>query len=107
VAIALEAQATLAAQGVAARVVNMPCWELFDEQPKEYRDAVFPPSVTARLAVEAGSPLGWHKYVGASGGIVGIENRYGSSAPYKTLAKEYGFTGENVVKQALAVLKKG
>jgi transketolase len=107
VAIALEAQATLAAQGVAARVVNMPCWELFDEQPKEYRDQVLPPGVKARLAVEAGSPLGWHKYVGASGGIVGIENRYGSSAPYKTLAKEYGFTGENVVKQALAMLKKG
>ena len=106
VSIALEAQAILAGQGIAARVVSMPSWELFEEQPPEYHEAVLPAAIKARLAIEAGVPLGWHKYVGDEGSVLAIENRFGASAPYKVLAKEYGFTTENVVKRALAVLRK-
>jgi len=106
VAIALEAQKALAAQGIAARVVSMPSWELFEEQTPQYRESVLPPAIKARLAIEAGVPLGWHKYVGDVGSVLAIENRFGASAPYKVLAKEYGFTAENVVQRALAVLKR-
>jgi transketolase len=106
VSIAMEGQKLLAEQGVAARVVSMPSWELFNAQPQTYRDSVLPPTVKARLAIEAGIPMGWERYVGDAGEILAIENRYGASAPYKTLAKEYGLTGENVAKRALGVLKK-
>jgi len=80
----------------------MPCWELFDEQPESYRQQVIPRNVP-RLAVEAGSPLGWHKYVGEDGAIIGID-RFGASAPGSRLMKEYGFTVENVVEHAKALL---
>ncbi len=99
------AQEKLAAQGIQARLVSMPSWELFDAQPKEYRDSVLLPGVTARLAVEAAVPLGWHKYVGAEGAIIGLE-RYGASAPYKAVFEELGFTVDNVVEQAKRVLKR-
>jgi len=107
VAICLQAQAALAEQGVAARVVSMPSWELFDEQPEAYRESVLPAAIKARLAVEAGVPQGWHKYIGDQGGFVGIEGRFGASAPYKVLADKYGLTTANVVQQALALLGKG
>jgi transketolase len=103
VSVALEAREKLAAQNVRARVVSMPSWELFDAQPKEYRDQVLPPQVTARLAIEAGVPMGWHKY---AGDVLAIENRFGASAPFKTLMKEYGFTGDNVAARALKLLGK-
>ena len=104
VALVLAAQKELAEKGVAARVVSMPSWELFEAQSDGYKASVLPSGVTKRLAVEAGVPFGWHKYVGSDGDVVAIENRFGSSAPYQVLAKEYGFTVENVVERALALM---
>ncbi|MGC8786229.1 MAG: transketolase [Anaerolineae bacterium] len=103
--LALEARAALEQQGIGTRVVSMPSWELFEAQPQEYRDSVLPPHVTARLAIEAGVSQGWCRYVGAQGDVVSIE-RFGASAPYKVLFKEFGFTVENVVERALAVVRK-
>jgi transketolase len=103
VPLALGAYEQLAQQGIAARVVSMPSWELFDQQPQAYRDEVLPPSVTARLAIEAGVPQGWHKYVGLAGQVIGLE-RFGASAPFKVLFEHFGFTVENVVARALALL---
>ncbi|MBC8263301.1 MAG: transketolase, partial [Anaerolineales bacterium] len=110
--VALAAQEGLAActepsrseRGVRARVVSMPSWELFERQPQSYRDEVLPPEVTARLAIEAGVPLGWHRYVGDRGDVIGIE-RFGASAPYKVLWEKYGFTAENIVARALEMLE--
>ncbi len=105
VQVALDARERLAVQGVKARVVSMPSWELFEQQPPDYQAQVLPPEVTARLAVEAAVPLGWERYVGPQGYVVGL-NRFGASAPYKTIFEQLGFTGENVALQALAVLDK-
>jgi len=102
--LALEARQQLAVQGVQARVVSMPSWELFDQQPPTYQDQVLPRTVTARLAIEAGVPQGWHRYVGPSGEVIGLD-RFGASAPYKTLMEKFGFTAENIVSQALALLE--
>ena len=99
----VAAEKTLAAQGVRARLVSMPCWELFEEQPAEYRDNVLPPAVTARLAVEAGVSLGWQRWVGDHGATVTLDG-YGASAPYQRLMKEFGFMPENVVAHALKLL---
>ncbi len=104
--LALEAQELLAARGVAARVVSFPSWELFREQPQEYRDAVLPPGVRARLAVEAASPFGWREWVGDAGAVVGLE-RYGASAPGGTIFRELGFTAERVAQEALRLLGRG
>jgi len=87
-------------------VVNMPSWELFERQPRDYRHAVLPPAITARLAVEAGVAQGWHRYVGPAGDVVSIE-RFGASAPYKVLWEKFGFTAENVTARALALLGQG
>ncbi len=76
---------------------------LFEKQPQSYRDEVLPPSVTARLAVEAGVPFGWERYVGTKGAVHGI-NRFGASAPYKVIAEKLGFTGTNIVKLAHELL---
>ncbi len=95
--VALEAAKSLAGK-VRARVVSMPSWELFDRQPQEYRDSVLPPAIRKRLAVEAASPFGWHKYVGDQGEIHGIE-RFGASSPYKDLATEFGFTADKVAER--------
>jgi transketolase len=105
VAVALGAQKILAGKGVRARVVSMPSWECFDAQPKEYRDAVLPPAVTARLAIEAGSPLGWFKYVGLGGDVVAM-TRFGASAPAKVLFEQFGFTPENVAARAMKLVGK-
>jgi transketolase len=102
--LALEARKLLAERGVAARVVSMPSWELFDAQPESYREAVLPPQVTARLAIEAGVTQGWAKYVGLGGGVMGLE-RFGASAPYKVLMEEFGFTAEAVAERALRLLE--
>src|SRR5437764_14983264 len=91
------------AQQVQARIISMPSWELFDTQPREYRDTVLPPSIRARLAVKAGSPQGWHRYVGDRGAVLGVE-RLGASAPGDALLRECGFTVENVSRRALALL---
>ncbi len=82
-----------------SRVVSMPSWELFDRQPEEYRDSVISPSVKKRIAVEAGSPMGWHKYIGDAGSVIGI-SRFGASAPWEVIYREFGFTVENVLKKA-------
>jgi len=105
VGLILEAQERLGEKGVGARVVSMPSWELFEAQPKEYRDSVLLPSVRSRLAVEAGVPQGWHRYVSDAGDVIGIE-RFGASAPGSTIMREYGFNVENVVRRTLALLKR-
>jgi transketolase len=93
----------LVKENVPARVVSMPSWELFEQQPKEYRDSVLTPSIKKRLAVEAGSPMGWSKYVGDGGDVIGI-SRFGASAPWEIIYKEFGFTVENVVARAKALI---
>jgi transketolase len=103
VSVAMGAQKFLAAKGVVARVVSMPSWEIFERQPPAYRASVLPPAVTARVAVEAGSPQGWYKYVGMGGDVVGM-TRFGASAPGKVNFEKFGFTPENVAARALALL---
>jgi len=103
VQIALAARDELQAAGTPARVVSMPCVEWFESQPEEYRDSVLPPSVSARVAVEAGVAQCWHKLVGDTGRIVSIEH-YGESADYKTLFREFGFTAEAVAAAAEQVV---
>jgi transketolase len=105
VGVALDARQRLAEQGVNARVVSMPSWELFEQQTPEYRDQVLPSEVSARLAIEAAAPMGWERYVGLQGDVLGI-NRFGASAPYKVILEQLGFTGENVALRALAVLDR-
>ncbi|GGM63426.1 transketolase [Longimycelium tulufanense] len=99
VQLAVEARKILAEQGVAARVVSMPCVEWFDEQDQTYRDQVLPPSVKARVSVEAGVAMPWHRFVGDAGETVSLEH-FGASADYKTLFREFGFTAEAVVEAA-------
>ena len=99
----VEAAEVLRGEGVGVRVVSMPSWELFAEQPQAYRDAVLPPGVTKRLAVEAGVTLGWERYVGTEGCIVGLD-RFGASAPGSVVMEKLGFTVENVLTHARALL---
>ena len=103
VSLIIDAAKRLAEQGVQARVVSVPSMEIFKRQSKEYRDSVLPPSVIKRLAVEAAAPMSWYRYVGLDGAVVGID-RFGASAPYKTLMEKYGLTVENVTAQALQLL---
>jgi transketolase len=103
VAIALEAHAMLAEQEIAARVVSMPSWVLFERQSEEYRESVLPDAVRARVSVEAAGPMSWHRWVGSDGKIIGITH-FGESAPAKRIFEELGFTAENVVNKARCVL---
>ncbi|MFQ5426913.1 MAG: transketolase C-terminal domain-containing protein, partial [Gaiellales bacterium] len=103
VSLALEAGRTLAADGVGARVVSMPSWELFEEQDEAYRHAVLPPDVKARLAIETGVTLGWERWVGDRGDTIGVD-RYGASAPGQRVLEEYGFTIDNVLRRATALI---
>jgi transketolase len=105
VQLVVGAYETLVKEGIAARVVSMPSWELFERQPEEYRRSIFPSNVKKRLAVEAAVPMGWEKYVGDEGTIIGI-TKFGASAPGDVVMKEYGFTVENVLAHARALLKK-
>jgi transketolase len=102
--IALEAGRTLAAEGLAARVVSMPSWELFDQQESDYRDSVLPPPVKARVAVEAGIKLGWEHYVGLDGTVVGMEH-FGASAPGADLYEKFNITPAAVAERARALLQ--
>jgi transketolase len=104
VSLVIAASQKLIDGGIVVRMVSMPSWELFDAQPRSYRDSVFPPSMRVRLAVEAGATQGWHKYVGCDGGVIGVD-RFGASAPGKVMMREYGFTVENICKRALALLE--
>jgi len=103
VQLAVAAQAKLAEEGIGVRVISMPSWELFEKQSKEYRDSVILPDVKARLAVEMAYPLGWERYVGDHGDILGID-RFGASAPGPKVIAEYGFTVDNVVAKVKALL---
>jgi transketolase len=105
VSLCLEARDVLQSEGVPVRVVSMPCWELFEEQPQEYRASVIPPDVPARLAVEAASPMGWDRYTGERGGRLCID-RFGASAPGAVALKNLGFNVENVVERARALLAR-
>ena len=103
----MQAQEKLAAEGIQARVVSMPCWDLFEEQGAEYKESVLPSAVRARVAVEAGAPLGWERYVGLEGRVVG-QTQFGASAPAKDLLKHFNYTVENVVahaKESIAAVK--
>ena len=103
VSLALDAHRQLAGEGIRSRVVSMPSWELFEAQSVEYRQAVLPTAVHARVSVEAGSPFGWERYVGPGGAIIGVD-RFGASAPGPEVMARYGFTVEHVVATAKAVL---
>lgn len=102
--LALAARKKLEKQDIRARVVSLPCWNLFDQQPVEYKEAVLPPDVPM-LAIEAGVSLGWRPYVGPGIAVIGVD-RFGASAPGETVMREYGFSVDHVVQQALAVLKQ-
>ena len=104
--IALEAGELLQGEGVASRVVSLPSWELFDAQPAEYRDAVLPPEVSARVSVEAATLLGWERYVGREGVAVGIDH-FGASAPAGTPYEQFGLTARHVADEAKSLLERG
>jgi transketolase len=99
VALAVQAHEKLVADGIRSRVVSMPSWDIFDHQPREYRDSVLPPKVKARVAVEQASTLGWERYVGESGRVIGMKT-FGASAPLKELQKKFGFEPEKIVAAA-------
>jgi transketolase len=103
--ICLQAAEQLHAQGIAPRVVSLPCWELFNEQPEEYREAVLPEACSVRIAVEAASEFGWHRYLGSHGQFIGM-NSFGASAPYDKLYQHFGITTERVVATARKMLGK-
>jgi transketolase len=103
VAVALEARERLSADGIRARVVSMPSWTLFDRQSNEYQEQVLPPAVRARVSVEAAGPMGWHRWVGSEGEVVGISH-FGESAPAKRIFEELGLTAENVANKARSAL---
>ena len=103
VSLAVDAYEELRSDGVRARVVSLPSWYLFDLQPDEYRESVLPQAVQARVAVEQGSTLGWDRYVGPRGQIVGMHT-FGASAPLKEVQRKFGFTPERVAQAARELL---
>lgn len=103
VSIAYQAYETLRADGIATRVVSLPCWELFDAQDAAYKEHVLPASCRARVSIEAGATTGWQRFIGTEGIAIGVD-RFGASAPYQTIYREYGITSEAVVKAAHQLL---
>jgi transketolase len=103
VSLIVEAHETLVAEGIRSRVVSMPSWDIFEHQPQSYRESVLPPKVTARISVEQGSVLGWERYVGAFGQVIGMKT-FGASAPLKELQKKFGFEPERIVTTAKELL---
>jgi transketolase len=101
----VDAYEKLKGEGIKARVVSMPCWEFFEQQDAAYKASVLPPDVTARVAVEMAATLGWERYTGPKGRIIGMHS-FGASAPLKDLLKKFGFSADNVVSAARAVLGK-
>jgi transketolase len=99
VSLVVAAHEALSAEGIRSRVVSMPSWDLFEHQTREYRESVLPPAIKARVAVEQGSTLGWERYVGLSGRVIGMKT-FGSSAPLKELQKKFGFEPDKVVAAA-------
>jgi transketolase len=102
--IALAAGEQLAAEAIRVRVVSFPCWELFDKQPADYRESVLPAQVRARVAIEAGAKLGWERYVGLDGAVIGLD-RFGASAPYKIIYEKLGITVEKTIEAAKRLLE--
>jgi transketolase len=105
VSLCVGAYEKLKEEGIRARVVSMPSWDIFEQQDQSYREQVLPPDVTARLAVEAGATLGWEKYVGPKGRVIGMRS-FGASAPLKDVLKKFGFTIENVLQTARELVAK-
>jgi len=105
IALIVAAAERLQAQGIAVRCVSMPSWELFEALSQAERDAVLPPAIGARLAVELGVRQGWDRYIGARGDMLGV-NRFGASAPAEIVLREYGFTVDNVCVRAQALLAR-
>jgi transketolase len=105
VSVAFEAHNRLVREGIRSRLVSMPSWKLFEAQPQSYRDSVFPPTVLARVSIEAASPFGWERYVGTLGSIIGVD-RFGASAPGNIVLRELGFTSDHVVEVARLVLAR-
>jgi len=105
VGLALSAKDELEKRGKAVRVVSMPSFELFEAQDQAYRDSVLPPSIRRRLAIEAAVPLSWYRWVGLDGDVVGMTT-FGASAPYQDAMRHFGFTVENVVNRAMALLAR-
>jgi Transketolase len=105
ISLVVAAKEKLAEQKISARVVSMPSWELFDQQPQAYRDAVLPRAVRVRLAVEAALSQGWHRYVGDGGAVIGVD-RFGASAPGNVVMEKFGFTVENIVAAAKGQLSQ-
>jgi transketolase len=103
VALVVGAHESLQSEGIRSRVVSMPSWDIFEHQPKAYRDSVFPPEITARVAVEQGSVLGWERYVGPAGKVIGMHT-FGASAPLKELQRKFGFEPEHVAATAKELL---
>jgi len=103
--VALEAAEKIRERGTSVRVVNMTSWELFDEQPDDYRNRVLPQEIAVRVAIEAGVTQGWHRYVGTKGEVIGIDH-FGASAPYKVLFEKFGLTADRVVEKALGLIGK-
>jgi transketolase len=103
VSLVVEAHDQLLAEGIRSRVVSMPSWDIFEHQSREYRDTVLPPNVKARVAVEQGSTLGWDRYVGAEGRVIGMHT-FGASAPLKELQNKFGFEPDRVVAVAKEIL---
>ena len=106
VSLCVEAHEEFAAEGIRSRVVSMPSWDIFEDQPRAYRDSVLPPEVTARVAVEQASTFGWERYVGQSGRIIGMKT-FGASAPLKELQRKYGFEPERVTEVVRELLGRG
>jgi transketolase len=104
--LAFAAAEALEAEGTPARVVSLPCWELFDAQDQEYRDEILPPAVKKRVAIEIGATFGWERWVGNEGAIIGLDH-FGASAPAGTIFEKFGFTDERVTEVARRVVKDG
>jgi transketolase len=105
VSVALKAWEELTKENIAVRVVSLPCWELFEQQSKEYRDKVLPPTVRARIAIEAASPFGWSQYLGEHGSVIGMET-FGASAPGEVVMEKFGFTPQNLIARAKDLLQR-
>jgi transketolase len=103
VSLVVEAHEALASRGIRSRVVSMPSWDIFEHQPQSYREEVLPANATARIAVEQGSVLGWDRYVGADGLVIGMKT-FGASAPLKELQRKFGFEPEHIVEAAMGLL---
>jgi transketolase len=106
VSVAVDAHERLLAEGVGSRVVSMPSWDIFEHQPREYRDSVLPPNVGARVAIEQASTFGWERYIGPSGRVIGMTT-FGASAPLKELQRKFGFEPDRLAAVAKELLGKG